>query len=41
MLTAVNQMVRGEGGTKLSNVIAESKIDIPNVCFKNVQSAVV
>jgi hypothetical protein len=36
-LTAVNQMVGGSG-TKLSNGIARSKID---VCFKNVQSAFV
>jgi hypothetical protein len=33
-------MVAG-GGTKLSNEIARSKIDLPNVCFKNVQSAFV
>ena len=39
-LTAVNQMVGGSG-TKLSHKIARSKIDLPNVCFKNVQSAFV
>jgi hypothetical protein len=39
-LTAVNHMVSGSG-TKLSNGIARSKIDIPNVCFRNVQSAFV
>jgi hypothetical protein len=29
----------GGSGTKLSNGIARSKIGLPNVCFKNVQSA--
>ena len=31
----------GESGTKLSNGIVGSKIDLYNVCFKNVQSAFV
>jgi hypothetical protein len=34
------QMVGGNG-TKLLNLIARSKIDLPNVCFKNVKSAFV
>jgi hypothetical protein len=36
----VNQMV-GESVTKQSNEIARSKIDLPNDCFKNAQSAFV
>ena len=39
-LTSVNQMV-GESGTKLSNEIVRSKIDLSHVCFKNLQSAFV
>jgi hypothetical protein len=31
----------GGSGTKLSIGIARSKIDLSNVCFKNVQSAFV
>jgi hypothetical protein len=31
----------GGSGTKLSNGIARSKIDLPKVCFKNVQSSFV
>jgi hypothetical protein len=31
----------GESGTELSNGMAISKIDLPNVFFKNVQSAFV